>query len=931
MGEKELENQLMEAGTKLLEPPSSVEELLSLLDVLIDLLRVTVMSGFDTLTQQVEFCLARVEQSPSKSMDSALKPSLKALVASDLLRHADSDVKVSIASCVSEVTRISAPEAPYTDDEMKQIFQLIVGSFEKLYDTFSRSYAKRVSILETVAKVRSCVVMLDLECDGLILEMFQHFLKVIRDDHPENVFSSMETIMTLVLEESEEIPPELLYPLLTSVKKENQDILPIARKLGEKVLEKCSTKLKPYLVQAVKSMGMSPDEYSRIVGTICQESSDTTEHNDDSVSGEHPAAERSLPKKTAADKAPQGTEDLERDVAVPSVGDAVSEKSVKFMTSNGDAEMHDASVLDSDSPKKGEEVSQSTPQVTEVDLDNLDAKAENKPDPVIEKRGRKPNSSNQISGASGNSNIDNDKETVDLPDQGKTDSKEDNLLSEDHSISKSALPSESEKEGVAQVPSLNASCDGPIKVASPSPSQNTPDVSLRKRGRPRKGNTNEDTGHTSPTVAKEALSSEPVESDTLSKRGAEGDNLTQEKGNRRSGKKGQSDNENEDNTVSKKSSDSSSDSETKPLRKMGKKVDRGSNADESSAKTQDKSKKGRKKSIPEKDLAGQSSNKKMVSSQKSAEKSASKNQMLLEETPKTKSKRKRTPKLEASEKPTDEDNGENLVGSKIKVWWPDDDMFYDGVVSYVDGDEEILVLKDELWEFVEDDTSPDGEETADFSNPDTSSKMPQKKKAKTTSGSGSKQAKVAVSLKKGKETSTSKTKGEVTKSTPKSKNEGKLGNKAVEETPKASSKAKGSIGKSKGSTPKTGSKSKDDTPKTGTKSKNDTPKTGTKSKDVTPKVGAKDSTSKKTKSKDDTPTSGSKSEDGPPKTRTKSKKVTPKTGSKSRANGSSAKGKAGTSKGQESDESDDSGKGKLLESAKVQETQSKSGKKRRRG
>ncbi|KAF9625691.1 hypothetical protein IFM89_025993 [Coptis chinensis] len=33
MGEKELENQLMETGTKLLEPPSSVEELLSLLDV----------------------------------------------------------------------------------------------------------------------------------------------------------------------------------------------------------------------------------------------------------------------------------------------------------------------------------------------------------------------------------------------------------------------------------------------------------------------------------------------------------------------------------------------------------------------------------------------------------------------------------------------------------------------------------------------------------------------------------------------------------------------------------------------------------------------------------------------------------------------------------------------------------------------------------
>jgi len=57
---------------------------------------------------------------------------------------------------------------------------MIVEAFEGLDDTSSRSFQKRVSILETVAKVRSCVVMLDLECDALILQMFHHFLKTIR-------------------------------------------------------------------------------------------------------------------------------------------------------------------------------------------------------------------------------------------------------------------------------------------------------------------------------------------------------------------------------------------------------------------------------------------------------------------------------------------------------------------------------------------------------------------------------------------------------------------------------------------------------------------------------------------------------------------------------------------------------------------------------
>lgn len=63
---------------------------------------------------------------------------------------------------------------------MQEVFQLIVSSFENLYDKSSKSYTRRASILETVAKVRSCVVMLDLECDALVVEMFQHLLNSIR-------------------------------------------------------------------------------------------------------------------------------------------------------------------------------------------------------------------------------------------------------------------------------------------------------------------------------------------------------------------------------------------------------------------------------------------------------------------------------------------------------------------------------------------------------------------------------------------------------------------------------------------------------------------------------------------------------------------------------------------------------------------------------
>ncbi|KAL0311728.1 UNVERIFIED_CONTAM: Sister chromatid cohesion protein PDS5 [Sesamum radiatum] len=252
LSDKELEERLTAAGNSLLQPPSSLDELLPLLD-------------------QIEELLSKVEQSPAKSMQAALSPLMKALVAEELVKHPNVDVKVGVASCISEITRITAPDAPYDDDKMKDVFQLIVSSFENLADTSSRSHEKRATILETVAKVRSCVIMLDLECDQMIIEMFQNFLKSIRVYHAEVIFASMETIMTLVLEESEDISPDLLNPILATLKRNNEAVMPIAKKLAERVIQNSADKLRPYLTQALESLDASLDDYSEVVLLVVAE------------------------------------------------------------------------------------------------------------------------------------------------------------------------------------------------------------------------------------------------------------------------------------------------------------------------------------------------------------------------------------------------------------------------------------------------------------------------------------------------------------------------------------------------------------------------------------------------------------------------------------------------------------------------------------
>jgi sister-chromatid-cohesion protein PDS5 len=59
-------------------------------------------------------------------------------------------------------------------------------------------------------KIKSCVVMWDIGCHDLILEMFHIFFSVVSEAHPRNVITSMQSIMTLMLDESDDIPKQLV-------------------------------------------------------------------------------------------------------------------------------------------------------------------------------------------------------------------------------------------------------------------------------------------------------------------------------------------------------------------------------------------------------------------------------------------------------------------------------------------------------------------------------------------------------------------------------------------------------------------------------------------------------------------------------------------------------------------------------------------------
>ncbi|KAJ0594132.1 putative [histone H3]-lysine(4) N-trimethyltransferase [Helianthus annuus] len=187
------------------------------------------------------------------------------------------------------------------------------------------------------------------------------------------------------------------------------------------------------------------------------------------------------------------------------------------------------------------------------------------------------------------------------------------------------------------------------------------------------------------------------------------------------------------------------------------------------------------------------------------------------ETPVTSAKRKRSTSKDEVSNTIKYD--ESLIGKKVKVWWPEDKMYYEGVVteffpakkkhkvSYVDGDEEKLNMRTQKWEIIKEFTVRNDEEpNTEVQSDEGSPEMNKKKKSKTDPAAS--QEKIKDSAKKaGSVSSSGKSKGSTSKDNKAAqKTSGKLSDKEDEETLKTSSKTK-SVNKSKGKTPPSSSKS----------------------------------------------------------------------------------------------------------------------------
>ncbi|CAN7035358.1 hypothetical protein IGI04_032375 [Brassica rapa subsp. trilocularis] len=746
VGETELTEALLQAGKDLLRPYYSTDSIFDLLN-------------------KVESLLLAVEQDPIAEVRNALKPSMQALVSADLLRHPDSDVRVYVVSCLTEIMRITAPEAPYNDDQMKEVFEVTVEAFGKLADASCESYKKAEAVLDTVAKVRSSLVMLDLECDELILEMFRQFLKIIRlsPDCPQTVLLSMETIMVTVIDESEEVSMDLLAILLGPVRKESLDVSPVASRLVEKVLISCAAKLRPDITEALKSTRTSLDMYSPVVSSICQSEAATTEaqiivnpretEGEEKISEEQVVPSGSLQEKLDLGLSPKGTRS-------------------KRTARGGARATGDDNVKNGDGLKQV--LKQGPSESTEGETESGSTR-----------RRRKPNS------------LLNPEEGYSFKTSSSIKKVHDKELG---AAKKASLPT--------KVGQTNQSV-----VISLSPSSKARKGS-RKRSRSKMEETDLDAGSVATPASKKQIvkKDEPEEKEDIMETSLEkpedstktAKSSKKEKAQKGSASKTQivknDDAEEEEDfmetdlekpeesTKTAKSSKKEREEKgsTKSTAKKPLAQSKKEKAQKGSAKTAAKKPPAEsKKEIGENGLAKTSAKKpleksvhsgakKKNSEGASMESSKSKKKNSRAMTPPTKEceptlkshpKRKRTAREEVESNKSE--LGEELVGKRVNIWWPLDKKFYDGVIEsynslnkkhqvlYSDGDSEELNLKKERWDII-------SEEKEEIDLPDSTplSDIMRRNKAKKR-----KTESMHVQLKSSSEVGSSKKKDLVTSST----------------------------------------------------------------------------------------------------------------------------------------------------------------------
>ncbi|KAH7117873.1 armadillo-type protein [Dendryphion nanum] len=143
----------------------------------------------------------------------SLESVTKELAHQSLLHHKDAGVRAWTACCIVDMCRLCAPDAPYTANQLKDIFTLIITKIFPLFADPSHPYnPQHIYILRCLAEVKTIVLLTDIPTSvHLTSVLFTTCFDVLSgpskaengEELSKNVEHHMTALLTILIEEAE--------------------------------------------------------------------------------------------------------------------------------------------------------------------------------------------------------------------------------------------------------------------------------------------------------------------------------------------------------------------------------------------------------------------------------------------------------------------------------------------------------------------------------------------------------------------------------------------------------------------------------------------------------------------------------------------------------------------------------------------------------
>ncbi|KAF4563796.1 hypothetical protein EYR36_003038 [Pleurotus pulmonarius] len=198
-------------------------------------------------TLHLELAAMEQEQVDVRSLGTVQKD----LINISLLMHKDKGVKAYTACCLADILRLCAPNAPYTDAELRDIFQFFFKQLSSgLKGPDSAYYNEYYHLVESLSTVKTVVLAGDLpDSEELMVEIFRAVFALVRRDLPKKVELYLVDILVALVDECPALPSEVLETIMSQFMDQNARLDQAAYRTAVQLCNSTADKLQRHVSQ----------------------------------------------------------------------------------------------------------------------------------------------------------------------------------------------------------------------------------------------------------------------------------------------------------------------------------------------------------------------------------------------------------------------------------------------------------------------------------------------------------------------------------------------------------------------------------------------------------------------------------------------------------------------------------------------------------